>query len=211
MTAPTTSPVMQAMLFSLMTDPRFRLVHTERLWEQTAREDRSPSSLHLNISIPPGLPFTSDLIHGYMNDLQRMQWIACGGDAKQRPIAKGRVSRWRPFSLLDVMGVDKTTKAEIRNLRLEEHGEHVTRMKQLQLLASACIQLMREQAGLKLSESGRVMAEIYQKFQIESHSIRGTEPGAAIAAEQLITKYSAEIERELHLPPISKKEGIIIL
>jgi len=211
MTAPSSSPVMQAMILSTMTDERFGFVDTHRLWEQTARTDRSPNSLHLNVSIPSTLPFTPDLIDGYMGELQRVQWLAYGGDKTQRSIARGRVSPWQTGSLLDVMGsAHQRTKAEIRNLRLEKDGSHITRIGQLQLLASACIQYMMERAGLTMTPSGRIMSAAYHEFQAEAKQLSGTEEALAIRATELIERYSTHIASELKTGEVKKKTGIIV-
>lgn len=212
MTAPTTGPFMQAMLFQMMTDKRFGLVNADELWRQSKIPGRSPSSLHLNISIPAGLPFTQDLIHSYMGELQRIQWLVHGGSDKQRPVAHGRVSNWRRNSLLDVMdNVDKGTKTEIRNLALEQDGSHISQMRELQFLASACIQMMKEQAGQKLTPSGKVMAEIYRRFQIESRGINEHTLGFEMAARDLLQRYATEIAGELKLSKTKKETGIITI
>lgn len=212
MTAPTTGPFMQAMFFQMMIDKRFGLINPDELWRQSEIPGRSPSSLHLNVSIPTGLPFTPDLIHRYMEELQRIQWLVHGGSSKQHRVAHGRVSNWRKRSLLDVTGaVDKNTKVEIRNLALEQDGSHIDQMRELQLLASACIQMMKEQGGKKLSPSGHVMAEIYRRFQIESRGVTEHTPGFEAAARGLLQRYSDEIATELKLAPTKKETGIITL
>ena len=213
-TPPTLSAVMQKYIFALITDPRFQFINTRMLWEMTARKDRCPSGIHVNVAIPKELPFSEELVRKYMAPVQEMQWLVNGGMIGPQHSARGKIRHWKSGSLLDVLD-DKHTemKVEYRSLSLDENGDYGKQIDMLQLLSSAAIQFMREKAGLTLSSSGRVLAQIYERFRLESLIILQA-PGnvnVAIAARTLMEKFADAVRTELNRPKVSKKEGIVVV
>jgi len=186
-------------------------MNADRLWEANERPDRSLSSIHLNVSVPSDIPLTRDFIHKSAFQLQKLQWFSYGGTLVQNPIAMGKTRPWRDSALLDVNdNVSDVSKIEFRNLRLEKDGSHIARMRQLQLLASACIQLMRVRTGVKTTAHGRVMADMYERFDKEARVLTERDSGFREIATALLEKYSDDIALELGLSVSHKEHGIII-
>ena len=213
-TAPTVSTFMQKYLFSLVTNPKFQFINAQMLWEIAARKDRAPSSLHLNIAVPKELPFSEDLVRKYMAPVQDMQWLANGGKAEQQSGSRGYVRDWKRGALLDVLeDKHERHRLEIRNMSLDKEGDYNKQMDMLQLLGSAAIQFMREKAGIKLSPSGRVLAQMYEQFRRESLIVLKSsgDGNTAIAARILMEKFTDLIRSELNRPKVEKKEGIVMV
>jgi hypothetical protein len=202
------------MLWTHSTDPRFQFINARMLWEVAARKDRCPSGIHVNVAIPKELPFSEELVRKYMAPVQEMQWLVNGGMIGQQHGARGKIRHWKSGSLLDVLD-DKHTemKVEYRSLSLDENGDYGKQIDMLQLLSSAAIQFMREKAGLTVSSSGRVLAQIYERFRFESLIILQApeDVNVTIAARTLMEKFADAVSAELNRPKVSKKEGIVVV
>jgi hypothetical protein len=211
-TPPTYSTFMQKYIFALITDSRFQFLFTKMLWEMTARPDRAPSSLHVSVAVPRELPFSEELVRKYMAPIHEMQWIVSGRRVVRQHTSAGYVKGWKSGALLDVMeGLRPDMQVEDKSLSLDSDGDYGKQIEMIQLLSSAAIQLMKERAGLPMTPSGRVMAQIYERFKTESGIILDFPPDeiSRVAARALMERFSDSIRDELNRPKTRKTEGIV--
>ena len=102
-------------------------------------------------------------------------------------------------------------KVEMRSLSLDKEGDYGRQIEILQLLTSAGVQFMREKAGLRLSPSGRVMAQIYEEYSRGAKIVLQTpqDTNVQVAARTLMEKYAELIATELSRARSSKPTGIV--
>lgn len=195
---PSTSPRAQKALLDIITNPTHGYLDTQALREAEKLAKQPLSSLHINIGLPAGLGLSPMEIGAQVNPIIKATWLAHGGDV-QSSMAKGVARRWAHGSLLDVFGnKDQGTKLEIKNAALEEDGSHGTEMDNIFLIASACMQQAKSSRGIKTSNAGAVMAEIFEAFRKEVDRLKFS-VDEADSAKKLLAEYASRVKAELNL------------
>lgn len=195
---PSTSAELQTALFGLITNPTSGYLDTKAMWAAEQNSGHPLSSLHINIGLPAGLGISHMEMSAQVDPIIKATWIAHGGDI-QSGMAKGVARRWAPGSLLDVFGdKDQSTKLEIRNAALEKDGSHDQEMRNIFLIASACMQQAKSSHGIKTSTAGAVMAEIFEAFRRDVERLRFS-PDEANSAKRLLDEYAAKVKAELNI------------
>ncbi|MFA6528925.1 MAG: hypothetical protein WCT46_05305 [Candidatus Gracilibacteria bacterium] len=211
MTAATASGAMQGLMMSMITDGRFQFMNPDMLWGGQAGS--SPrSSLHLNMALPQDLPFNHHAVEKAMSPLQLASWFMHDNGNAQVPQGSASFVRgWRKRSLLDVYRNKRPDlKFELRRFALEKDGSHLDQILWFQMLGSAGMQYMREEAALILSPSEKIMSGLYRAFAEELRSVRTDGSGVAMAGE-IVKKYASQVAAELCVSnTVEKKSGIVL-
>src|SRR3989339_763229 len=211
MTSPTLGVAMQGLMMSLVTDPRFGFMRMDRLFGQAGASPRS--SLHLNMAVPRDLPFEHGVVGRFMSPLNLASWFihGSGDDAISGFTSNnaGVVRGWRGRSLLDVLGDKRPdAKVELKKLAIEPDASHLRDMAQFQMLGSAGMQRMREEARLPLSPSEKIMAGLYESF---SREIRSVGRGGVEVSREVVGRYASQVATELGVTcGVQKTSGIVL-
>jgi hypothetical protein len=196
---PSTSADVQNVLMGIITDPQNGYMNTDRMWSVQGEAGVPLSSLHVNVGVPKDLDISSTQIHGYLGPVLRAAAISRGAKASDRYTEFGCARRWAPGSLFDVLG-DKNpdVKFELRSTALEEDGSHSDEIRNVVMIASACMQHAKDANGKPVTSSGKVMAEIFTAFAKEAETLKFSVDQAGDASV-LLDFYANRVRDELNL------------
>lgn len=210
-TYPTTAGSLQALTLDLFTSPHFNILNRDKLFNYPQKAPLT--SIHVNVAIPKEVPFDNDVVRQFFSPLQTAVWASHGGDP--RNVHETRlVGGWHKIfsdctSLLDILE-DKhpRVKIELRNTIIMPDGSHNEEILDIQMLASACNQLMLEMAGRNLTPNGKIMVQIYKRFSQEANRLQFRDE--SMTARKLVKQYADEVRNELKLGKIIKPDNSII-
>ncbi|MFA6446290.1 MAG: hypothetical protein WCW14_03525 [Candidatus Paceibacterota bacterium] len=196
---PSTDFTTQRALLDLITDPRHGYLDMSAMRAAEERAHEPLSSIHVNMGIPRDIDLSTTQIHGYMDPVMRIARMIHGDSHISSFHGGGRVQGWAHDSFLDTVGNrHPDMKLELRATALEQDGSHRDEIANLSLIASACMQYVKDANGLKTTPRGKVMAQIFDEFSRDVECLRlAKDP--MVDARMLLARYARKVKEELGL------------